>query len=103
MGDFSAKTANDFTNCIKGYIENEESENNTEERFWELIKSIRFENAVISPECELFRCMKNYADEHPIDKISLIWALHFEQTPNDKLKSALLSIIAEKNRTESAG
>lgn len=98
MKDFFVEETRKFEDCIKTYITNVEEDKNVEERYWQLIHSIRFENGKISPDCELFRCMKTYADNHPIDKISLIWQLSFEDIPQEVIKVILLKLLKNKEK-----
>lgn len=94
MKDFFKESAEKFEMCIRGYLQKEETKNNTDERFMELVKSIKFKNNRISPECELFKYMKTYTDKYPIDKISLIWQTNFEDMPTDTFKAVLIELLS---------
>ena len=98
MKDFFIENTMKFEDCIKSYITKVEGINDVEERYWQLIHSIRFANGKISPDCELFRCMKTYADNHPIDKIALTWQLSFEDIPQETMKVILLELLKNKEK-----
>ena len=42
--------------------------------------------------------MKTYADNHPIDKISLTWQLSFEDIPQETMKVILLELLKNKEK-----
>ena len=42
--------------------------------------------------------MKEYADEHPITKTSLIWQIHFENADENSVKNAILQLVKEREK-----
>ena len=66
--------------------------------FWSFLETIEFAFGKISRDCYFFRQMKEYADEHPITKTSLIWQIHFENADENSVKNAILQLVKEREK-----
>ena len=70
--------ADNLKECIYGFLEDSRNITRSSTVFWSFLETIEFSFGKISRDCYFFRQMKEYADEHPITKTSLIWQIHFE-------------------------
>ncbi len=90
--------ANNLKECIYGFLEDSRSISHNAGAFWAFLETIEFEYGKISRDCCFFRQMKEYADEHPITKSSLIWQIYFENADDNFVKDAILYLVREKEK-----
>ena len=90
--------ADNLKECIYGFLEDSRNIARSSTVFWSFLETIEFSFGKISRDCYFFRQMKEYADEHPITKTSLIWQIHFENADENSVKNAILQLVKEREK-----
>lgn len=89
-----------FKKCVFGYLSETTHSNQSENAFWQFVKTLTFDNGKISRDCPFFKAMKEYADKNPMTKTALIWQLFFENADDLFVKEIILYLMEEKEKRQ---